>query len=93
MIFDQLLPVQIATDASKSGLGAVLLRKGRPVSYAAQSVTLSEQKYSIIKKELLAVVFALKSFHLYKACRTMEILTDHEPLLGASHNVLQQSKS
>ena len=91
IIFDQFLLVQIATDASKSGLGAVLLQKGRPVLYAARSVTSSEQNYSIIEKKLLAVVFALKQFHFYRAGLRIEILTDHEPLLGASRNVLQRS--
>ena len=87
-IFNPQLPVQIATDASGTGLGAVLLQHNRPVSYAARSVTKSEHNYSPIEKELLAVVFALKRFHFYTAGRQVEILTDHQPLRGAAKNVL-----
>jgi hypothetical protein len=88
VIFDPSLPTQIATDASGTGLGAVLLQNGRPVSYAARSLTKAEQNYSIIEKELLAVVFALRRFHYYTLGRRIEILTDHQPLLGAAQNAL-----
>jgi transposase InsO family protein len=87
-IFDPQLPVQIATDASGTGLGAVLMQKGRPVLFAARSLTPAEVNYSIIEKELLAVVFALRRFHFYTLGRPIEILTDHQPLLGAARNAL-----
>jgi transposase InsO family protein len=87
-IFDPARATQIATDASGSGLGAVLLQGNRPIAYAARSLTAAEKNYSTIEKELLAVVFALKRFHFYTAGRTVEVLTDHQPLLGAAKNVL-----
>jgi hypothetical protein len=37
--FDESLPVSLATDASTTGLGAVLLQNGRPVMYAARLLT------------------------------------------------------
>jgi transposase InsO family protein len=87
-IFDPRLPVQVATDACSSGLGAVLLQNDRPIAYAARSLTSAESNYSIIEKELLAVVFALTRFHFYTAGRRVTVLTDHQPLLGAARNVL-----
>ncbi len=87
-IFDPKLPVQVATDACSTGLGAVLLQNDRPIAYAARSLTPAETNYSIIKKELLAVVFALTRFHFYTAGRRVTVLTDHQPLLGAARNVL-----
>jgi hypothetical protein len=57
--FDERAPVSLATDASSTGLGAVLLQQGRPVMYVARSLTEAESHYSTIEKELLAVVFAL----------------------------------
>jgi transposase InsO family protein len=87
-IFDPKRPTQVATDASGTGLGAVLLQGDRPIAYAARSLTAAEKNYSTIEKELLAVVFALKRFHFYTAGRSVEILTDHQPLLGAARNVL-----
>jgi hypothetical protein len=88
VIFDPFLPTQIATDAGRTSLGAVLLQNGRPVSYAARSLTKAEQNYWIIEKELLAAVFALRRFHYYTLGRRIEILTDHQPLLGAARNAL-----
>ncbi len=64
------------------------MQKGRPVLFAARSPTQAEVNYSIIEKELLAVVFALRRFHLYTFGRPIEILTDHQPLLGAAKNAL-----
>jgi hypothetical protein len=87
-IFDPSLPTQVATDASGTGLGAVLLQKNRPIAYAARSLTPAERNYSTIEKELLAMVFALRRFHFYTAGRTVDVLTDHQPLLGAARNVL-----
>jgi hypothetical protein len=89
-IFDPKRPTQIATDASGTGLGAVLMQNYRPIAYAARSVTPAEQNYSTIEIELLAVVFALRRFHFYTAGRQVEIRTDHQPLLGAAKIVLLQ---
>jgi hypothetical protein len=87
-IFDAKLPVQIATHACSSGLGAVLLQNDPPVAYAALSLTPAERIYSIIEKELLAVVFALQRFNFYTAGWRVTVFTDHQPLLGAARNVL-----
>jgi hypothetical protein len=60
----------------------------RQIAYVARSLTLAEKNYSTIKKEHLAVVFALRRFHFYTAGHTVEVLTDHQPLLGVGRNVL-----
>ncbi len=88
IIFDPELPTQIATDASGTGLGAVLMQNGRPVSYATRGLMKAEENYSIIEKELLAVVLALRRFHYYTLGRKIEVLMDHQPLLGAGRNAL-----
>jgi hypothetical protein len=75
-------------NTSGTGLGAVLMQNGRPVSYTARSLTRAEENYSIIEKELLAVVFALRRFHYYTLGRKIEVLTDHQLLLGAAWNAL-----
>ncbi len=80
--FDEYAPLSLATDASATGLGAVLLQHGRPVLYAARSLTDAERRYSTIEKELLAVVFALRKCHFYTFGRVVRILTDHRSLLG-----------
>jgi hypothetical protein len=80
--FDEHAPLSLATDASATGLGAVLLLNGRPVLYAARSLTDAEKRYSTIEKELLAVVFALRRCHFYTYGRVVCILKDHRSLLG-----------
>lgn len=70
----------IQTDASKKGLGAVLLQDGQPVVYASRSLTDAEQNYSNIERELLGVVFALERLHHYVYGYTVTVQTDHKPL-------------
>ncbi len=88
--FDEYAPLSIATDASATGLGAVLLQHGRPVLYAARSLTDAERRYSTIEKELLAVVFALRKCHFYTYGRVVRLLTDHRSLLGLVTSDLEQ---
>lgn len=78
--FDPKLPVFIQTDASKDGLGACLLQNNHPVAYASRSLTLNEQKFAQIEKELLAIVFALEKFHYYIYGKHVIIYSDHKPL-------------
>ena len=55
--FDKSKQSIIQTDASKRGLGAVLLQDGKQIIYA--SMTETQHHYSNIDRELLSVVFAL----------------------------------
>lgn len=79
--FDSSKSVSLQVDASKSGLGAVLLQDGHPISYASRSLTAAENNYAQIEKELLAVVFGCEKFHTYVYGRTVNIQTDHKPLV------------
>ena len=62
------------------GLGAVLEQDGHVVVYASRSLTTPEQQYSVIQRECLAVIYALKQFRHYLLGRYFEIVTDHAPL-------------
>ena len=67
-------------DASKHGLGAVLLQEGKPVAYASKSLSPTEEDYAQIEKEVYSIVFGSKRFHQYIYGRHVEISTDHKPL-------------
>ena len=78
--FDAKAEHTIQCDASKQGLGAVLLQEGQPVMYISRTLTETEQRYSNIECELLAVVFALERLDHYTAGYRVKVETDHQPL-------------
>ena len=73
--------VTVQFDASQYGLGAVLLQKGQPVTYASWALTDPETRYAQIEKELLSIVFACECFEYYLYGKEiMNVETDHQPL-------------
>ena len=78
--FDKTKKHTIQCDASKKGLGAVLLQESKPVMYVSRALTEMEQRYSNIERELLATVFALKRLNHYTFGRTITVQSDHQPL-------------
>ena len=78
--FDPSKAIQIQVDASKSGIGAVLMQNGKPVSYASRSLTNAQKNYAIIKKELLAVLFGCERFHQLVYGSEVTIISDNKPL-------------
>ena len=56
--FDKTKKHTIQSDAPKKGLGAALLQESKPVMYMSRALTETEQRYSDIERELLAIVFA-----------------------------------
>lgn len=78
---------KISTDASKDGLGAVLLQaegdSWQPVAYASRSMTKTETKYAQIEKECLGLAYGLEKFHCYVyGLPSFTVETDHRPLVS-----------
>jgi hypothetical protein len=67
-------------DASRRGLGCVLLQYGRVVAYASRQLKTHEQNYPTHDLELVAVVHALKIWRHYLIGNKCDIYTDHKSL-------------
>ena len=72
--------VEVVTDASLDGLGAVLLQQGRPVAFMSKKLTSAERNYHTGEQELLAVVQALRDWRCYLEGQPFVVKTDHKPL-------------
>ena len=67
-------------DASRLGLGCVLMQEGKVVSYLSRQLKPHEQNYPTHDLELAAVVLALKTWRHYLMGNRCEIYTDHKSL-------------
>ena len=79
------LPFKLHTDASRSGLGAVLYQqqdgRDRVVAYASRSLKPAEKNYPAHKLEFLALKWAVTDkFHDYLYGTRIEVMTDNNPL-------------
>ena len=85
-------PFILQTDASNTGLGAVLSQEYDgvkwPVAYASRKLSDAEKNYAVVERECLAVVWATKKFYPYLYGREFVLETDHQPLM-----YLQKSKT
>ena len=70
----------VYSDASKNGLGAVLMQNGRVIAYASRQLKEYERNYPTHDLELAAVVFALKIWRHHLYGEKCEIYTDHKSL-------------
>ncbi|KAA0042391.1 ty3-gypsy retrotransposon protein [Cucumis melo var. makuwa] len=70
----------IYSDASKKGLGCVLMQQGKVVAYASRQLKSHEQNYPTHDLELAAVVFALKIWRHYLYGEKIQIFTDRKSL-------------
>ena len=67
-------------DASKQGLGCVLMQRGKVIAYASRQLKVHEKNYTTHDLELGAVVFALKIWRHYLYGTKCTVFTDHRSL-------------
>ncbi|GJS08031.1 reverse transcriptase domain-containing protein [Tanacetum coccineum] len=78
------LMFKLMCDASDFAVGAVLGQKDgknfHPVYFASKTLYPAQQKYTVTKKELMAIVFAFDKFRSYLILSKTIVHTDHSAL-------------
>ncbi|XP_070015583.1 uncharacterized protein [Nicotiana sylvestris] len=67
-------------DASRIGLGCVLMQHGKVIAYASRQLKNHEKNYPTHDLELAAVVFALKIWRHYLYWVYVDVFSDHKSL-------------
>ena len=70
----------VYSDASRQGLGCVLMQNDRVIAYAFRQLNKHEENYPTHDLELAAVVFAMKIWRHYLYGVPCMIFTDHKSL-------------
>jgi hypothetical protein len=81
---------EIYMDASAMQLGAMIAQGNRPIAFFRRKLSKMQQKYSVTKIELLAIVETLKEFKEMLWGQSIKVFTDHKNLtrdaLGLTSN-------
>lgn len=85
--YDTALPIKLDADALQYRLGAVISRilpdgDEKPIAFASRTLSASEQNYSQIDKEALALIFGVQKFHTYLYGWKFTLVTNHKPLMS-----------
>jgi hypothetical protein len=85
--YDTTLELVLACDAISKGIGAVLSHRfpyklEKPIALASRTLSKSEQRYSHLDKEALALVYGVKYFQQYLYGRPFILKINHKPLIS-----------
>lgn len=84
-IFDQDLPINIYTDASLEGVGAILKQtqpngKEKPVAYFSKKLNAAQKKKKAIYLECIAIKEAVRYWQYWLIGKSFTVYSDHKPL-------------
>ena len=72
----------LQTNASKKGLGAVILQNSKPVMFALRALTGAEKNYQNLERECLAMIWGMEKFHYFLYGKQLTLETDQKPLVS-----------
>jgi hypothetical protein len=91
IMFDPNYPIELHTDASSDGYGAILMHKvedkNRVVEYYSRRTSPTEATYQSYELETLAIVKAVKHFRRYLYGREFLVVTDCNSLKDSSNKI------
>ncbi|MCH82099.1 hypothetical protein A2U01_0002896 [Trifolium medium] len=74
------LPLEIETDASRIGLGAVLMQQVKPLAFFSQALSDKGRLIPVYERELMAIVLEVQKLRHYLLESHFIIRTDHKSL-------------
>lgn len=77
-------PFQLQTDASDSGVGAVLLQDGHPLAFVSKALGPRTSALSTYEKEFLAILVAVEQWRAYLQHAEFTIFSDQRSLMHIS---------
>ncbi|GBL61837.1 hypothetical protein AVEN_251307-1, partial [Araneus ventricosus] len=85
-LYDYKKQVYLSADASSYGIGAMLYQiqysSKRPIADASSTLSATERGYAQIERAALAVVWGCRKYIDYTVGLTVNIETDHKPLVN-----------
>ena len=80
--FDVNAETTLQTDASKKGLRACVIQKGKVICYASRALTKTEQNYQNLEREALGTISGMEKFHYFLYGKEFTLETDQKPLVS-----------
>ena len=80
--FDVNTETTLQTHASKKGLRACLIQKGKVVCYASRALTKTEQNYQNLEREALGTIWGMEKFHYFLYSKEFTQETDQKNLVS-----------
>ena len=70
----------VECDASRNGIGLVLIQEGRPIAFEIRPIKGNYLQKAIDEKEMLEILHALKKWRPYLMGIHFKVKTDHDSL-------------